>query len=471
MTMPKPIPSQLPQETLQEALQKALRTNYLLEHIIAIQALLEEHQVFEFSCLDNGLFPASPAADAKNTGYKNVWIRDNIYVAYAHHVSGKTDIALKNVSTLLQYFKQHSSRFRRVIDTQAKPSSCMERPHVRFNGLELAELDEPWQHAQNDALGYFLWLYCKLHAKEDSRGSNKLDRDAIEVLTLFPLYFQAIQFWEDEDSGHWEEAPKIEASSIGVVTAGLKELRNLMANVSSPPQAWQYKGKIVNTRLLDDLIECGSFALNTILPSECIQAPPQSRRHDSALLFLAYPLEIIEDSLAQQIVEEIIANLGGELGIRRYMGDNFWCRDFQNLPKNIQNSPYTDRQEWLREHAKEIVLGEEAQWCIFDPVISAYYGRKYQSKSGKPEDLRLQTEYLNRSLNQITQKGHIVEERSPEGIDQSVEIPEFKCPELYYIQKGHHTPNTSTPLLWTQANLLIALEAMKQSLLQSPTSK
>jgi phosphorylase kinase alpha/beta subunit len=181
-------------------------------------------------------------------------------------------------------------------------------------------------------------------------------------------------------------------------------------------------------------------------------------------------LEILEDSLAQQIVEEIIANLRGELGIRRYMGDNFWCRDFQNLPKNIQNSPYTDRQDWLREHAKEIVLGEEAQWCIFDPIISAYYGRKYQSKSSKPEDLRLQIQYLNRSLNQITQKGYIVEERSPEGIDKSVEIPEFKCPELYYIQKGRHTPNTSTPLLWAQANLLIALEAMKQSLLQSPTS-
>ena len=462
--MAKPITSQ----PLQEALHRALQTDYQLGDIIAIQALLEEHQVFEFSCLDNGLFPASPAADASNTGYKNVWIRDNIYVAYAHHVSGRTDIALKNVCTLLQYFKQHSSRFTRVIDAQAKPSSCMERPHVRFNGLGLAELDEPWQHAQNDALGYFLWLYCKLHAKADSSGSSKLDRDAIEVLTLFPLYFQAIRFWEDEDSGHWEEAPKVEASSIGVVIAGLRELRNLMANVSSSPQAWQYGGKIVNTKLLDDLIECGYLAINTILPAECIQAPPQLRRRDGALLFLAYPLDILEASLAEQIVVEIIANLRGEFGIRRYMGDNFWCRDFQNLPKKIQNSPYTDREEWLREHAKEVVLGEEAQWCIFDPIISAYYGRKYQSKSGKPEDLCLQIQYLNRSLNQITAKGCIVEEKSLEGVEHSLEIAAFKCPELYYIQKDHYTPNTSTPLLWTQANLLIALEAMKQSLIRLP---
>ena len=42
-----------------------------------------------------------------------------------------------------------------------------------------------------------------------------------------PLYFQAIRYWQDEDSGHWEERRKIEASSIGAVVAGLRELRLL----------------------------------------------------------------------------------------------------------------------------------------------------------------------------------------------------------------------------------------------------
>ena len=36
------------------------------------------------------------------------------------------------------------------------------RPHIRFNGTELRENDQHWSHAQNDAIGYFLWLFCKI---------------------------------------------------------------------------------------------------------------------------------------------------------------------------------------------------------------------------------------------------------------------------------------------------------------------
>ncbi len=39
------------------------------------------------------------------------------------------------------------------------------------------------------------------------------------MLTLFPLCFEAIAYWQDEDSDHWEEDRKITASSIRVVIA------------------------------------------------------------------------------------------------------------------------------------------------------------------------------------------------------------------------------------------------------------
>jgi phosphorylase kinase alpha/beta subunit len=448
-----------------QPLQKIPREDYNLQDISDIQSLLEKHKVFELTCLANGLFPASASADAITTGYKNIWIRDNIFIAYANYISGKSDIALKNVRTLLQYFKKYRFRFERVIDAQVKPSSSMERPHIRFDGIKLDELDEEWEHAQNDALGYFLWLFSKLHAEGEEVSKNFLDADDLEILALFPLYFEVIHFWEDEDSGHWEEAPKLEASSIGVVVAGLKELKNLIMKVSSSlSDACQYKGKIIDVQRLDRLIQCGYSALDGILPSECIQASPKYRRYDSALLFLVYPLEIVSGDLASQIVTDIITNLQGDFGIRRYIGDDFWCRDFQNLPKNIQNSKHTDRQGWLREHAIEIVFGEEAQWCIFDPIISSYYGHKYQSESGSLDDLRMQIQYFNRSLRQITREGYMVKEKSSDGISKDIKIAENKCPELYYIQEGRYSPNTSTPLLWTQANLLIAFAAMRQSL-------
>jgi len=47
---------------------------------------------------------------------------------------------------------------------------------------------------------------------------------------------------------------------------------------------------------------------------------------------------------------------------------------------------------------------------------------------------------------------------------------EFECPELYYIEDNQYVPGDVVPLLWTQANLRIALKIMEQSL-QSTTSK
>jgi phosphorylase kinase alpha/beta subunit len=43
---------------------------------------------------------------------------------------------------------------------------------------------------------------------------------------------------------------------------------------------------------------------------------------------------------------------------------------------------------------------------------------------------------------------------------EDCEAGEFKCPELYYMEDGKYIPNDSTPLLWTQANLRVALKKM-----------
>ncbi|MGO8880174.1 MAG: phosphorylase kinase, partial [Desulfomonilaceae bacterium] len=93
--------------------------------------------------------------------------------------------------------------------------------------------------------------------------------------------------------------------------------------------------------------------------------------------------------------------------------------------------------------------GQEAQWCIFDPIMSIIYGQKYQRYHRK-EYLQQQVYYFNRSLGQLTG------EDSPFGA--------FRCPELYYLEKGQYVPNDTVPLLWTQANLWMAFKIMKDSL-------
>ena len=84
-----------------------------------------------------------------------------------------------------------------------------------------------------------------------------------------------------------------------------------------------------------------------------------------------------------------------------------------------------------------------------DPIISVIHGLRYQ-QTGDTGQLELQTQHLNRSLRQLTGDG--------------TSFPPLRCPESYYRENGEWGPNDITPLLWTQANLRLALHFMEQSL-------
>jgi Glycosyl hydrolases family 15 len=422
-----------------------IRCQYTVGEIHKIVDFLEEQNTFNFCPLSTGLFPAAITSEENQyTGYRQVWIRDNIYVAYAHYLIGNTDITVKNLSSLMNYFKIHRLRFERIIDSPNISDNVMERPHVRFNGENLQEINEKWSHAQNDALGYFLWLYCKL---VDEKFLN-FEQEDIEILALFPLYFNAISYWKDKDSGHWEEERKIEASSIGVVKAGLKAIRQTLIQSTEISNHLVYNDKFVTIDFLDGLIQKGSRALRKILPYECRESESKIRRYDAALLFLVYPLKVVDGELADQILQDVIDHLQGDYGIRRYIRDSFWAADYRKkLSPQQRTIDVSDDMSYRNSLIQE---GQEAQWCIFDPIISAIFGVKFE-QTRQDKFLEQQIFYLNRSLGQITGK----ESRSGE----------FRCPELYYIEENKYVANDATPLLWTQANLRIALKKMEESIL------
>ena len=430
-----------------EKLIELLKSSYTLGDIQNISSFLQNQETFKFPQLDNGLFSAAILAqETEYTGYSSVWIRDNIYVAYSHYLIDQIGVATKNIRTLMTYFKKYQQRFKNIIEGEVNPEEIMKRPNIRFDGNNLEEIDQDWNHAQNDALGYFLWFYCRLAREEHL----KPEEDDLETLALFPHYFQSVHYWQDEDSGHWEEDRKIEASSIGVVVAGLKELKQLLTDTRVASDC-KYKDKSVTAEFLDELIDRGKTSLDSILPLECIQPAPQERRYDAALLFLIYPLQVIdiEGDITKQILNDVIENLQRDYGISRYLEDSFWCRDYKDIPEAIRTTISIEREQWFKENNRELKIGEEAQWCIFDPIVSAIFGQKFQ-KTGQQEYLEQQTYYLNRSLGQLTGK--------------DCQFGEFKCPELYYLQHGQYVSGDATPLLWTQANLRIALKIMEQSL-------
>jgi phosphorylase kinase alpha/beta subunit len=432
------------------AIRSLMKPQYTLEDVRSLTGLLESSGTFLFPALPTGLFSAAILGADKNfTGYSSAWVRDNIYVAFSHYYCGDHAIAVRNVSALMTYFKKHQQRFCDIIESRVDPQIPMNRPHVRFDGNSLEDFAQDWPHAQNDALGYFLWLYCKVAG--DRRSNLSPQREDFAVLKVFVLYFHVIQYWQDQDSGHWEETRKINASSIGVVIAALQELKKLLTKAAAgSPTCVNDIG--FDTELIDSLIAQGKAALEEILPHECIQPDPsQNRPVDSALLFLIYPLQVIEGEAAARVLQNVLSVLMGDYGIRRYLGDSYWAPDYKDKLAPAARSGNFSEDMSFRDSLLPAKM-MEAQWCIFDPIVSCIFGKRFQ-EGGEKSDLEHQTLHLNRALGQIT------------GENPDDEVPALRCPEAYYLRHGQYVPNDHVPLLWTQANLRVALKVMEHTCL------
>ena len=188
------------------------------------------------------------------------------------------------------------------------------------------------------------------------------DANAVSVLTRLVRYFAAIRFWQDEDSGHWEEQRKVSASSIGTVVAGLEAFADLMRQRGE----WRQACGPALDDLASSLAERGRQALNAILPGECAQlVGSKNRRYDAALLFLLFPLGVITDeTMADLVLHDVSKYLAGEHGIRRYLGDSYWAPDYgARLSEMDRTRDFSDdlaTRDMLLSR-----LGDEAQWCLF----------------------------------------------------------------------------------------------------------
>lgn len=409
----------------------AIREDHLAEDAQRVLNFLEERATFRFPTLQTGLFSAAAGAGTEFdlTGYRSVWVRDNVHIAHAHFVWGERDKAAAAMASLMSYFVKHRPRFTDAIAGRSDPRDPMQRPHIRFDGERLIELNEKWSHAQNDALGAFLWLYSKLAAAGDLTPS----RDETRMLDDLVEFLRTISFWQDEDSGHWEEVRKVAASSIGVATAGLKEYGNWVKSRTGADRRCE--------AVAIELAQRGLTELKAILPWECRQdEATQRRRHDAALLFLIYPYRVVADSEADEIADDVATHLLGDHGVRRYLGDSYWCADYkQKLAADQRTADFSDN---LAERDRLLQPGLEAQWCLFDPILSIHFGLRH-ARSNEAEDRRQQCRHLTRSLNQLTR--------------EDSRFGAYRCPESYFQEEGRYVPNDICPLLWTQANLKLAL--------------
>ena len=143
-------------------LRQLSRARYSVEDVAQIRDLLIKRGTLSFPALPNGLYSAASLSQhAAHTGYQGVWVRDNVYVAYSLLANGETGKAAAAVLALADHFQRQASRFDAIIADPSRAANPVNRPHVKFNGYPVGEVDT-WPHDQNDALGYFLWIFSRM---------------------------------------------------------------------------------------------------------------------------------------------------------------------------------------------------------------------------------------------------------------------------------------------------------------------
>jgi len=402
-----------------------LRPEGLVQQAASLREKLAAAKTLELHPNQHGIYGASGSRADDATPYRDAWLRDNAMVAFSKWACGDPEAAMSTARGLTTFLQTQTEKMERIIAKPKRKEEVNERPHIRFHATELKENDEPWAHAQNDALGETVWLRFLLA----NESGFALDGEERELYALLPRYFDAIQYWKDADSGAWEEARRVNSSSIGAILAGVREMDRYLREGN------ELEG--VKKSALADLARRGRRVLEVQLPFE---APPE-RKTDAALILLIFPLGAVSDERMKRLIISLVqARLTGEVGIRRYSGDSYYCQDYdQWFPLEERSMNFASKLS-LRDEFLE--PGCEAQWCLFDPLLSVVYGAQYQ-QSGTEDALGRQLAHLNRAIAQLDDQG--------------------RCPELYFLRQGKWTPNEHAPLAWTQANLGIAMEYLDRS--------
>jgi phosphorylase kinase alpha/beta subunit len=333
----------------------------------------------------SGLFLASRSG--VSTGYDKAWLRDNFYTCLAFEEIEDWETVKKVWKALVSIFIKHKNKISWAVKN--KPYQTFQYIHARYNPETFEEFWEEWGNKQNDAIGTILFKIGDL----ESRGIKIVETDEEkEMLQILVDYLKSIEYWHDPDNGVWEEYEEVHSSSVGACVAGLKSI-----------------AKIGIVEMPRDLIAKGEEALEKILPRES-----KSKFVDLAQLSLIYPLDIIPERMAREIIKNMEYHLEKDGGIVRYKNDRYYN-------KNIDG------------------FSEEAEWCFGFSWLSIIFskwagdGRKFGDVTDS-DDAKKSHEYLEKSFETIYR-------------DQ--------VPELYYSHSNR--PNENIPLGWAESLFVVAL--------------
>ena len=304
-----------------------------------------------------GLFLASKKGVA--TGYDRAWLRDNFYTTLAFEETENCDIVKKAYRAILDIFLKHEHKISWA--AQNKPHESWQYIHARYNPETFEEYWEGWGNKQNDAVGAILFKLGDL--EEKGQGVIKAEEDK-KIVQRLADYLNSIEYWQDPDSGMWEENEEIHASSVGAVLAGLKKIKSL-SYLNVP----------------DDLISKGQTALDQLLPRES-----ESKFCDLAQLSLIYPYDLADHAMAKQILENIEYFYQRSRGVIRYKNDKYYNKNKDGFSEEAE---WTMALPWLAIVYNQIGDKDKAKFYL-NKAKSLLIGNQlpelYYSNSDKAND-------------------------------------------------------------------------------------
>jgi hypothetical protein len=233
-----------------------------------------------------GLFTAS--AHDVSTGYNKAWLRDIYFMTLGFKWTGEWSVVQDAARALLKILEKHKEKISWAVEN--RPFATYQYIHARYNPETFDEYWEEWGNKQNDAVAETLYLIADCELSGYPVVETDEDRALVQLLVN---YLNNIEYWQDADSGIWEEHQEVRASSIGAVVRALHTAKQL-PYVSIP----------------EGMIEKGEQALRALLPRET-----STRFCDLALLSLIFPFDVTTSDERDEILRNV------EYFLTRDMGD------------------------------------------------------------------------------------------------------------------------------------------------------
>ncbi len=270
---------------------------------------LKHHRLSVLKSLqyESGLFSA--AAKRVDTGYDKAWIRDNFYVGLALLELDEKEAVQKMYNAFMAVLLKHEEKIDHAIDK--KPEFSYQYIHPRYHPETFEEFWESWGNRQNDSIGSLLFFFGSLKKAGYSVLESENETNIVKKLIA---YLKTIAYWQDPDSGVWEEWEEIHASSLAACIGGLKILKEVGIDVP------------------EDMIQKGE----DILHHELLPRESHDKFCDLALLTLIYPFNVANESETKEILRNVEYHLVRHKGVIRYKGDHYYNKNWDRWSEEAE---------------------------------------------------------------------------------------------------------------------------------------